>query len=291
MPASNKNAHMDLQLPLGERTARRSPPPVERQGSRLADGGDHAEVTDGAAESQRPQDRTAIGIEHQNGPLRIGVFGECLEFARRVGRDIPHCGNPDAAIGPQTSDGPSRLHSKSHGCAAAFVGGVGGACARLGNATCERERAREQSEHADPHQWRFADASLVTSVAVRLCPKVYVPVLKAAEIRVQPENGRNRLNCAAQTWRYRSALPQLGRHQLSAMRGRCDLDNDRSDSTISFFPDILRRLPALGRTALIGRLSPHLFSGWSGSIAAICRPAPSMRMRRSAASAFGPGAG
>src|SRR5262249_26131011 len=81
---------------------------ARRQRRRLADGGDHAEASNGAAERKRAQDRAAVGIENQDRAAvgiesqdraaRVGILGEGLELTRRIGGDVTDGGNPDAAV-------------------------------------------------------------------------------------------------------------------------------------------------------------------------------------------------
>src|SRR5262249_16084159 len=68
---------------------------ARRQRRRLADGGDHAEAANGAAKRKRAQDRATVGIENQDRSACVGVLGEGLELARRVGGDVNDGGNAD----------------------------------------------------------------------------------------------------------------------------------------------------------------------------------------------------
>ena len=65
-------------------------------------------------------------IEHQNRPADAGILGKGLEFARRVGRDVPDCGDPDAAVRSAGLGRPLAPPLETHGRAATVVSGCRG---------------------------------------------------------------------------------------------------------------------------------------------------------------------
>ena len=158
---------------------------ARRQRRGFADGGDHAEGANGAPERKRAQDRAAVGIENQHRSAGVGVLGEGLELARRVGGDVTDGGNPDTAVRSARVGRSLAPPFEAHRRASAVVLGYRWRGGCLDDATRKRECAPKQSAHADPHQWRFAQRFLVgvgrrRSVSHRLP----VPFLEAAEIRV-----------------------------------------------------------------------------------------------------------
>src|SRR5262249_50983653 len=156
-----------------------------RQRGGLADGGDHAEASNGAAERKRAQDRAAGGIENQARATCVGILGEGLELARRVGGDVTDGGNPDAAVRSARVGRPLAPPFEAHRRASALVLGYRWRGGCLDDATRKRECAPKQSAHADPHQWRFAQRFLLGVGRRRpSVPQVASPFLEAAEIRV-----------------------------------------------------------------------------------------------------------